>query len=166
MVSRHIKTLLALPSVVGVQTRGRFAIIAPCLRPKSFVLGAQVTIRFLVMSVISVFLIGCSPKDCNKWEYASLNLSSNSIIDGDEVKAVNFIVIWNSNDGSITWYDSQPISGGTDLDLKTFFGARANHPISVLNALGTVGWEAYDYERRNQNESIELTDWQLKRCVK
>ncbi len=29
------KAMLALPSVAGTQTRGRFAIIAPCLRPKA-----------------------------------------------------------------------------------------------------------------------------------
>ncbi|MCC2608182.1 hypothetical protein [Planctobacterium marinum] len=122
--------------------------------------------KVLLLALSCSFLFGCSgPESCKVFEYGSLSLSSASVIKDDEVKRVNFTAIWSDQEKSITWYDFQPISGNTPEEFKDYFGAKINHPISVLSALGLKGWEVYDYERHNQNESIQLTDWQLKRCV-
>ena len=122
--------------------------------------------KFFLLILTSIMLLGCSEQQCDKWEYASLSLSSSSIMKEGEVKEVNFIAIWTTNDVSLTWYDFQPMSGVNKLEYKEYFGAKTNHPISILDSLGAKAWEVYDYERRNQNEYIQLTEWQLKRCVK
>jgi hypothetical protein len=121
----------------------------------------QLTISFLLLLLTSY----ANAEACDKWQYASLNYGTGSIIKDDTLVDVNTVVIWASQNDTLMWQNNKPISANTEKELAVYFGVNSVHPISILNALGAKGWEAYGYQSNNPTINEKSRIWQLKRCV-
>lgn len=125
----------------------------------------------LLMFIVVLHL--CAPSlasGCKEWEHSRLSIGVNNngaYQPGGHNKVFPF-VYWEESSGVFAvWQNNIYISGSIkSQSLEEYFGDVKNTKLALLNALGSLGWEAYSFQTNPYGDNGVLTDWGLKRCVK
>ena len=120
-------------------------------------------ISIIVLTLVSQNVIAHS-EECGRWQYASLNFSSKSTIEGNELKRLRTFVLWEEPKGNGIWEDNRYLAGSIKGSLTDHFGISKVHVPSILNAIGSNGWEAYGFHTIQESETDQARQWQFKKC--
>ncbi len=121
-------------------------------------------VKYLVI-ILLLYSGSTYSKECAKWEYANLGYTTSS--NGLEPKHEKFgyFVLWFSPEGLSTWQNNKlMMSSVTDKTMKEYFNIKSYDYISILNELGSSGWESYSYVIDRSTELDRNHSWQLKKC--
>ena len=120
-------------------------------------------ISIIILTLVSQAVIAHS-EECARWQYASLSFSSKSTIEGNELIRFRTFVLWEEPRNHGIWEDNRNLSGSIKDSLTDHFGISKVHVPSILNAIGSNGWEAYGFHTIQESETDQARQWQFKKC--
>ncbi|WP_144394641.1 hypothetical protein [Pleionea sediminis] len=122
-------------------------------------------IKYLLSYILLLLCVFSLPvKSCSEWQYASLSFTNRAKIQNDELKDVYTFVFWNAPNEYGMWQNGKPLSGNIKITLTEYFKIDKVHALSILNKIGTSGWEAYGFHTIQESESDQTRQWQFKKC--
>ncbi|MBG57059.1 MAG: hypothetical protein CMK46_02085 [Porticoccus sp.] len=126
--------------------------------------AASLWVCLLLAALLPSSLVIAQDSDCAQWQYASLSFVTETLIENEEARGVFTFVIWQAPNEYGIWNNNEPLPASIKKPLTEYFGIKAVHAPSLLNKIGSKGWQAYGFHANQLSETEKSEEWQFKKC--